>query len=234
MRRSKKNNTNNNWEQQRDAMYQSGYKQRRQTKPLGQRNNAQDTSALQETQESTYDYAQQTTQTNYVQNRNLNDNIDYSQRLNRANYQHGYQNAHNQSTRTNHSYADARSEQKNESSPWQFEDEEESYYSQQMDMYSASSRNYHARPTSMEKRTNFLAEHPQVGIILAVICFVLLVLLVIRIPNLFSTLSQTNQTSSEVATQQTQLEQLKKDNSELQSNIDSMQATIDAYNATKK
>ena len=41
MGRLKKNNANNNWEQQRDAMYQSGYKQRRHTKPLGQKNNAQ-------------------------------------------------------------------------------------------------------------------------------------------------------------------------------------------------
>ena len=261
MRRSKKANINN-FDQQVDAMYQSGYKQRRHTKPLG--DNGKDTGFSNadyysgehpsgaaglsgaagayngEHLGARGDFAQNgfsravpqaNSGSSYVRQRNIDKQVDYDKRVTRSNYQHVSR--HLQSYNSRPELSQPMDVQQKGHGAWQFEDEEKSYYAQQMNMYSANSRNYHARPSSMEKRSNFISKRPQLAIAFIVICFILLVVVVLRLPALFGTMSKTNQVASEASNQQSQVEQLQSENSQLQSNIDSMQATIDAYNATK-
>ncbi len=250
MRRSKKANISN-FDQQIDAMNHSGYKQRRHTKPLGEQGDAGNFSSGNFSNANSYvdehhgyaqgnfaqdnfgqAYAHPNAGSGYVQQRNIDRPIDYDKRVTRSNYEHVSRNLQSYNTRPE--LSQPIDMQQKRRGMWQFEDEEKDYYAQQMNMYSANSRNYHARPSSMQKRSSFISERPILGIILTVICFALLVVIVLRLPALFGTMSKTTQLGSEISSQQSQVEQLQSENSQLQSNIDSMQATIDAYNATKK
>ena len=93
--------------------------------------------------------------------------------------------------------------------------------------------NYRARPSGLEAGSQRVSRTPGIALALAAVCVVLLVVFIVRAPGLADTFAQVNETNATLADQKVQLDKLKSTNAELQSSIDSMQATIDTYNAQK-
>lgn len=107
------------------------------------------------------------------------------------------------------------------------------YRARQMQMHARDSGKYHARPSGLDASSAKVSRTPALAICLAVACVVLLLVFVVRAPMLMGTLSKATETSATLAEQQSQLDGLKDTNQQLQQSIDSMQATIDTYNAKK-
>ncbi len=107
------------------------------------------------------------------------------------------------------------------------------YRARQVQMHARDSGKYHARPSGLDASSAKVSRTPALAICLAVACVVLLLVFVVRAPMLMGTLSKATETSTTLAEQQSQLDGLKDTNQQLQQSIDSMQATIDTYNAKK-
>ncbi len=107
------------------------------------------------------------------------------------------------------------------------------YRARQVQMHARDSGKYHARPSGLDASSAKVSRTPALAICLAVACVVLLLVFVVRAPMLMGTLSKATETSATLAEQQSQLDGLKDTNQQLQQSIDSMQATIDTYNAKK-
>ncbi len=111
--------------------------------------------------------------------------------------------------------------------------EYEDYRARQMQMHSRDAARYHARPSGLEASSEKVSRKPALVIGLAVVCVVLLLVFVVRVPMLMGTLSKAGEAGAALSEQQAQLDELKGANEQLQQSVDSMQSTIDAYNAKK-
>ncbi len=111
--------------------------------------------------------------------------------------------------------------------------EYENYRARQMQMHSRDSGKYHARPSSLDASSEKVSRSPALTIGLAVVCVVLLLVVVVRVPAFLGTLSKATETGAALSAQQSQLGELQTTNQQLQQSVDSMQATIDTYNAKK-
>lgn len=111
--------------------------------------------------------------------------------------------------------------------------EYEDYRARQMQMHSRDSAKYHARPSGLEASSEKVSRKPALVIGLAVVCVVLLLVFVVRVPMLMGTLSKAGEAGAALSGQQAQLDELNSANQQLQQSVDSMQSTIDAYNAKK-
>ena len=109
----------------------------------------------------------------------------------------------------------------------------EDYRARQVQMHARDSGRYHARRSGLDASSEKVARTPGLAIALGAACVVLLLVFVVRAPALIGALSKANETTGALSAQQTQLDELKSTNKQLQQSIDSMQATIDTYNAKK-